>query len=683
MEDADNVSELEFIASHDEAVPDAGASSLQSPVVAPTDQPGEEIVYDEDDDDVQNPIVVHAVMCGADSPPLSDYEKLRERNIRERDEAMKETLEEIDVAKKDMRNYGPQAGKKAAEENAGGRRKRKRVEIVMEVRRSRRERKPVSYAEEGEREGRRKTREEKGDSSPVRSRRRKAASPQSHNPSTTPPSRNLRPRQAVHYVEYPVPEGDSYIWCTPCGRGEYNGCELHPPYFGDTKEFCLVVGPSSVEAKEAGDGVFNRGKMIPEGVLFGPYSGNFIPISIYKEIKKAGKESGNAWEVRDKENKKTVGFMDPGVNTDHCMHWMSKINCASKVGDQNLVGFQLEGQIYYRVSQDIPENRELFVWYGKTYAADLGIEVEMIDKYTGKEDHTNEGTHCPFCALGLGGEKELVDHLGKGEGQKYKCGVKQDMEMIVSGERSHVCQECGKGFKAKRELVGHGVAHSKVKAFRCDINQCNKSYARASALVKHKKVVHEGVKYECVECGKRFGQKDAMSKHFKTVHEEEKYFKCPKCGVQFGHKHHLTRHITTVHEKIRAFQCEHCDKSFGLAIHRKRHIESVHFHICYPCTWPDCDWTTKQKAEVKYHRRRAHTQEWSLECHLCEDQLDIWWGCIHPGEMNKHRAGKHPVEWMEEQEAYKSDHPFICTFKKCQNRFGTKIEKDRHESKMH
>jgi DNA-directed RNA polymerase subunit RPC12/RpoP len=694
MEDADNVSKLESISSHVEAAPEAGPSCLQSPLVAPTSQPGEEIVSDEalssededDQADEQPPVVLLAAVCGPDSPPMSDYEKLRERNIRERDEAMKEVLEEIEVAKKDMSNHGPQAGKKPAYQEAGESSKRKKVEIVMEVRRSRRERNPVSYVEEGEREGRRKTRvvgrrEESCNGSPVRRRRKKAVPPQSQ--PTTPSSRKLRPRKAVNYVEYPEPEADGYIWCTPCGRGEYNGCEQHPPFFGDTKEFRLVVGPSSVEGKDAGDGVFNRGKLIPEGVLFGPYGGNFIPTSIYEEIKKAGQESGNAWEVRDKQNKRTVGFMDPGVNPDPHRYWMSKINCASKVGDQNLVGFQLKGQIYYRVSQDIHENRELFVWYGKTYAMDLGIKVEMIDKYEGKEDHTNEGAHCPLCALGLAGEKELVDHLGKGDGHKYKCGVKQDMEMIASVERCNVCQECGKGFKTKRELIWHGVVHSKVKAFSCDINKCDKSYSSASALLRHKKVVHLGVKYECAECGKRFGQKGAMSEHFKTVHEKQKQFKCPKCGMQFGRKQHLTTHITTVHEKVRAFRCEHCDKSFGQAVHRKEHIEGVHLNICYPCTWPDCNWTSHEKAKVKYHRRRAHTQEWSLECQLCEDQLGIWWGCILPGEMNKHRAKKHQLEWEEEQEAYKRDHPFICSFKKCLNRFGTEVEKDRHERKMH
>jgi DNA-directed RNA polymerase subunit RPC12/RpoP len=642
----------------------------------------------------QLPVVVQQAVCGGDSPPLSDYEKLRERNIRERDEAMKEALEEIEEGKQEMRDNAPGAKKRGAEEEAvgRGRSKRKKVETVVEVRRSGRDRKPVSYVVEEETEGRSRRGRKEGNGSraisvsPVGRRGRKADTKQVQHPVPTPSTRNLRPRQPVNYAEDPEPEADGYIWCTPCGKEEYNGCECHPPFFGDTKEFNLVVGPSGVEGKDVGYGVFNRGKIIPEGVLFGPYSGNFITASAYKEIEKAKLESGNAWEVRDKENKLTVGYMDPGVNPDPRLHWMSKINCPSQAGEQNLVGFQLAGQIYYRAMKDVATDTELLVWYGSTYAMNLGIKVETIDKFKGKEDQVKEAVVCKFCNTGMAGEEKLEDHLEKGVNGRYKCGVRQAMEMVrmaKSGERKHVCQVCGKGFKENAGLTIHFSVHSKVKLIQCDVEGCDKSYKDRSSMWQHKRAAHESVKYECEECGRRFNTKGSMMRHNKIVHLEDKDYKCSKCGVQFSLNSHLTIHMKTVHDKVRAFRCEHCGKSFGLAGSRKKHVEGVHLDIRYPCNWPDCDWTTNQKANVKYHRRRAHTQEWSLECQLCEDQLDIWWGCILPGEMDKHRAKKHPVEWEEEQETYKRDHPYICKFEKCLNRFGTKVEKERHESKMH
>ena len=48
------------------------------------------------------PLEVVANACGEDESPLSEYEKLRERNIREREEAMKHVMEEIDDIKREM-----------------------------------------------------------------------------------------------------------------------------------------------------------------------------------------------------------------------------------------------------------------------------------------------------------------------------------------------------------------------------------------------------------------------------------------------------------------------------------------------------------------------------------------------------------------------------------------------------
>ena len=614
---------------------------------------------------------------GLQPPPLCEYEKLRERNIKEIEEAMKEHMKEIEDAKQDMRDNAPVAVKRKVEVDVDGRRNRKKVKPVMQLRRSGRRRKPVSYVVEDE--GRKKKRARREESlSPARRVVRK--------PAPSPPSsiRTLRPRQPVNYTEYPEPNGDGFIWCSMCRRPEYNGCEVHTPFFADISKLNLLVERSSMGGGNAGQGVFNRGKKIREGVLFGPYTGKFITASAYEQTKEFNQETGNAWEVMDKQFKNIVGYIDPGVNPDPTLHWMAKINCPSNGGEQNLVGFQLEGQIYYRVSQNIPAGKELLVWYGEGYATDLGINVETIDMYKGKECHTNEGTNCGFCDLGLDGENELEEHLGMGNGLVYRCGVKQEREMVrmaQSGERKHVCQVCGKGFMTKQYLTKHGVVHSKVKAFKCDVDQCDKRYASTQGLMSHKKATHLGVQHECPDCGKRFGVLSNMQRHHKA-HSGEKPFKCSKCGVQFSLKAHLNSHTKTVHDQIRAFKCEHCDKSFGLAGDRKKHIEGVHLNIRYSCTWPNCMFTCRQKSYVKYHRRRAHTQEWSIECQLCEDQLDIWFGCISPGEMDKHRAKKHPGEWKEEQEAYKRDHSFVCKYK-CDKRFVTKVEVERHERKMH
>ena len=451
--------------------------------------------------------------------------------------------------------------------------------------------------------------------------------------------------------------------------------------------FNLEVDKSTIRGKDVGEGVFNSGKVIPESTVFGPYTGNFITVAEYEEMEKAGLESGNAWEIRDKDNEKTVGYIGPGIKPDSTVHWMAKVNCATTAYDQNLVGFQLAGQVYYRAIVDIELGGELMVFYGETYASEMGINVKIYEKYVGKEDQTKEAVSCKYCKSTFEDEKKLEEHLEKGKNMAYRCGVKQTMEMVRMaevGDRRYVCRMCGKGFKSSSLLNIHGLVHSKLKAFLCKVAGCGKAFTGKHHLDRHQKVVHDCVGHECTKCGEKIGQKGNVTRHYKMVHLQEKPFKCDKCGTQFSSKARLTSHTITVHKKIKSFKCDRCDKRFGQASNRKSHIESVHSHIRYPCTWCEsCSHLASSKKKLKYHIRRNHTKEWSWECQLCKDQLNIWWGCILPGEMRKHKANKHPVEWEEEQEAYRRSHPFICKYKKCGNRFASKVEVDRHQEKLH
>jgi hypothetical protein len=304
-------------------------------------------------------------------------------------------------------------------------------------------------------------------------------------PSSSPHTRH--PCKHVGYSEVPDPEADSFIWCSTCRKEEYNSCEKNITYFGDNKEFKLEVGKSSVGGRVMGVGVVNRGEMLPEGVLFGPYTDKFITAAKYKEMKKAKNEARNSWEIRDTFINKTVPYTDPVTK------------------EQNLAGFQLAGQNYYRVRviMNIPFGKELLVWYGETYAEEIGIEVGTVGKNTGEEDLTKEAVKCEYCGTEIAGEEKLEEHMGKGVNGKYRCGVKQAKEMVritEGGERRFVCKVCVKGFKTKQNLSNHSSTHTsthtKDKAFKCVVEGCTKRYASVGGLLQHKKAVHEGVYYE-------------------------------------------------------------------------------------------------------------------------------------------------------------------------------------------
>jgi protein-arginine kinase activator protein McsA len=73
---------------------------------------------------------------------------------------------------------------------------------------------------------------------------------------------------------------------------------------------------------------------------------------------------------------------------------------------------------------------------------------------------------CEYCHIGLKGERELEEHLSKGDGHSFKCRVKQSMEMVRTakrGERKLVCKMCGKGFKTFAFLKVHNSVYSTVQ----------------------------------------------------------------------------------------------------------------------------------------------------------------------------------------------------------------------------
>ena len=143
-------------------------------------------------------------------------------------------------------------------------------------RKSTRERKPVLYTFPAD--------EDNDASTPLRKKRtRKEAldeetydpeKDESSIPYSSPPKKHrksVRKKQTVDYNEDAddlIPATDSYIWCSVCNYQKYNGCELHPPRFATLEEFNLKVEKSAV-AKNAGEGVFNRGEVIQEGTVFG------------------------------------------------------------------------------------------------------------------------------------------------------------------------------------------------------------------------------------------------------------------------------------------------------------------------------------------------------------------------------------------------------------------------------
>ncbi|XP_050452972.1 zinc finger protein 91-like isoform X1 [Cataglyphis hispanica] len=83
------------------------------------------------------------------------------------------------------------------------------------------------------------------------------------------------------------------------------------------------------------------------------------------------------------------------------------------------------------------------------------------------------------------------------------------------GERSHVCQICGKGFFRKADLRMHLNIHLGTNFHICEV--CGRKFNHISNLIRHCRI-HTGIKpYVCQICDKRFTQISSLAKH-KQIH---------------------------------------------------------------------------------------------------------------------------------------------------------------------
>ena len=152
-------------------------------------------------------------LCGEDEvPEMSEYKKLREQNIKEREEMMKEVMEEINEAKQDMYDNAPKRKIADTTDEPKPKKRRGKSADTVHVRRSARERKPVNYKVDEDDEGRSRIKKKNCSNHQPEASKHEEVSSSVASEGQASSSRTLRPRKPVCYTEFPEPDVDSYIW---------------------------------------------------------------------------------------------------------------------------------------------------------------------------------------------------------------------------------------------------------------------------------------------------------------------------------------------------------------------------------------------------------------------------------------------------------------------------------------
>jgi hypothetical protein len=164
---------------------------------------------------------------------------------------------------------------------------------------------------------------------------------------------------------------------------------------------------------------------------------------------------------------------------------------------------------------------------------------------------------------------------------------------------------------------GNGTEHLQSvpdqTTYSCD---CGFTTVHKDSLKQHKTITHGETKLCCEEpnCDFTAKWKSAITKHVRRCHQGIR-FPCDKCDYVGVEKRNLTRHLMKHDENCKTFFCDQCDYKTGETRHLRLHIDSKHRGILFPCDM--CEYKATVKKDLKRHKNAVHLGI-RHKCDICE-----------------------------------------------------------------
>jgi hypothetical protein len=127
--------------------------------------------------------------------------------------------------------------------------------------------------------------------------------------------------------------------------------------------------------------------------------------------------------------------------------------------------------------------------------------------------------------------------------KKSSIGTKK----LASAEKKKIwlCEQCGKRFGSKHDLIRHLETHNPTNDFNCRI--CVKAFKTDQYRYQHEQR-HIVSKVECQKCGKEFKNISAFRDHHRYKHSDKKTAECQICNKTLSCNRALRNHEKRVHK---------------------------------------------------------------------------------------------------------------------------------------
>ncbi|CAG9807079.1 unnamed protein product [Chironomus riparius] len=276
---------------------------------------------------------------------------------------------------------------------------------------------------------------------------------------------------------------------------------------------------------------------------------------------------------------------------------------------------------------------------------------------------------CIICKEVVSDKQELDEHM-----REHKINFETDSNQCIECNKSfdkfvalvrhlkkhdenktHLCKICNKTFALGPELIEHLNRHKGFRPHTCHI--CGKSYHQASKLKVHLDTHSEEKSFLCTECGKSFNRNSNLRQHL-LRHSGVKPFSCPQCPSKFISKGNLKAHMIT-HQNAKPYVCNVCGsrftQSFSLVKHNRIHTGDR------PYSCELCSMRFYSSDHLKRHVR-THTGEKPFKCPFCPKAF------AQNGDLNKHKR------------IHVGENTYICDFPGCKDSFRLLSElRDHHK----